>query len=340
MAKIVINKSHLFHNLSLIEDKVKDKNKIAAVLKDNAYGHGLLEIASLCKEFGIKNAVVRTVEEALKVEEFFSDILILADTPTKSYSHSFHIAVNSLKALNSIPQNTKIHLKVDTGMHRNGIAINELEMAITGALERNLRVTGVFTHYANADELGSSFFYQKQNFNTVKQRVKTICEKLLLPTPSFHSANSAAVFRDNSLDENMVRVGIAMYGYIDNHLALNPPLLKPVMSLYTKLIATRKIEKNQSIGYGGEYIASKQMLVSTYDIGYGDGFLRLNEDKKYITPCGFEVLGRVSMDNLSLNTTKQEVCLFNDVTTLANIHKTISYEILTSLKPTIKRIVI
>jgi len=340
LAKIVINKSHLFHNLSLIEKKIKDKSKIAVVLKDNAYGHGLVEIASLCHEYGIQNAVVRTFDEAIAIVSFFDNILILADNTPKSYSHTFHIGVNSLKALSVIPQNTKIHLKVDTGMHRNGLSMDELEVAILGACERKLPITGVFTHYANADELGSSYFWQKQNFNTVKEQVKTICEKLFLPIPSFHSANSAAVFRNNNFNEEMVRVGIALYGYVDNHLALNPPALKPVMSLYAKSIASRKIAKNERIGYGGTYIASTDMNVSTYDIGYGDGFLRLNEHKNYTTPEGFEILGRVSMDNLSLNTTQEEVCIFNDVTSLAKIHDTITYEILTSLKPTIERIIV
>ena len=79
------------------------------------------------------------------------------------------------------------------------------------------------------------------------------------------------------------------------------------------------------------------MIVSTYDLGYGDGFLRLNERNSYITPKGYKVLGRVSMDNLSLNTDEKEVCIFDDVTTLAKEHDTISYEITTTLSPYIKK---
>lgn len=340
MAKILINKSHLFHNLQLIEEKIKDKNKIAVVLKDNAYGHGLLEIAQLCSEYGVKNAVVRTFKEAESIVTFFDNILILADKAPQSYSHTFHMAVNSLEALESIPKNSKIQLKVDTGMHRNGLSQDELEVAISRALSKDLIITGVFTHFRSADELGSEYFWQKQNFLSVKNKVKAICEKLFLPIPHFHSANSSAIFRDNSFNEDMVRVGIALYGYIDTHKAFENPKLKPVLSLYANRIASRNAYKNQRIGYGGTATLTEDMNIATYDIGYGDGFLRLNERKDYVTPEGFKVLGRVSMDNLSLNTTQEEVCLFNDVTTLAKIHDTITYEILTSLKPNIQRIIV
>lgn len=339
MAKIVINKSHLFHNLQLVEEKIKDRNKIAVVLKDNAYGHGIVEIAKLCQEYGVKNAVVRTLAEAESIVTFFDNILILADKAPTTYSHTFHIAVNSLEALQHIPENTKIHLKVDSGMHRNGISFDELEEAILGASKKNLAITGVFTHYRSADELGTAYFWQKQNFKHIKHQVKTLCEKLFLPIPAFHSCNSSATFRDNSFDEDMVRIGIGLYGYLDTHSAYDNPKLKPVMSLYANKLSTRKASKNQRIGYGGTFQIQEDTNISTYDIGYGDGFLRLNERKSYTTPEGYTILGRVSMDNISLNSTQNEVCLFNDVTELAKIHDTITYEILTSLKPTIQRII-
>lgn len=340
MAKIVLNKSHLFHNLTLIEEKIKDKNKIAVVLKDNAYGHGLVEIAQLCNEYGVKNAVVRTLEEAETIVTFFDNILILADKVPTSYSHTFHIAVNSLESLDQIPENTKIHLKFDSGMHRNGISSNDVEKAILGACERKLHITGVFTHYRSSDELGSVYFWQKSNFSHIKAQVKSLCEKLFLPIPKFHSANSSATFRDNSCTEDMVRIGIGLYGYLDTHKAFDNPKLKPVLSLYASKLSSRKISKNQCVGYGGTFKAKEDMEVSTYDLGYGDGFLRLNERKSYTTAENLPILGRVSMDNISLASTKEEVCIFKDVTQLAKIHDTITYEILTSLKPNIKRVIV
>ncbi|SKB25946.1 alanine racemase [Malaciobacter marinus] len=340
MAKIILNRENLFHNLNLISKQAKGIEKVAIVLKDNAYGHGLLEIAKLASEYGIKKAVVRTCEEALKINNFFEDILILADTENSTYSHTFHIAVNSLEQIKKLPINTKVHLKIDSGMHRNGINKNQLKEAIYGICEQNLKFTGLFTHYRCADELSTDFYWQRANFEQIKQEVKNICEKLSIPVPKFHSANSSALFRIKDFNEDFARVGIATYGYLETDTIFNNPKLKPVMSFWGQKISTREIKKGQRIGYGGSYFAKKDMIVSTYDVGYGDGFLRLNEKDKYITPKGYEILGRVSMDNLSINSQDEEVCIFDDVRQLARIHDTITYEITTTLNPTIKKEII
>ncbi len=313
------------------------KKKVAVVLKDNAYGHGLLEIAKLANEFGIENAVVRTVEEAKKIEPFFRQILILADNNLDTYSHSFHIVINTLEDMQRLPENTNVHLKVDTGMHRNGISIETLEEAIHGIYKKKLNLTGILTHYRSADELSCEFFWQRLVFKQVKSKVKNICEKLLLPIPKFHSANSSGLFRFKNFDEDLVRVGIAQYGYLETNIIFPKPNLKPVMSLWTKKIATRDIKKNQKVGYGGTYLAKKDMKISTYDLGYGDGFLRLNGTQKYTTPKGYEILGRVSMDNISINSQDDEICIFDDVRELAKLQNTITYEITTTLNPNIPK---
>lgn len=337
MAKILINKKNLFYNFELISKKATNKEKVAVVLKDNAYGHGLVEIAKLANEFGIKKAVVRTIEDAKKIEDYFPYILVLADTTFHNYSHTFHIAINSLEDINKVPQNANVHLKIDTGMHRNGISINDIEMAFLGLLKQKANITGVFTHHRGSDTLSTDFFWQNENFAKAKTKVKEVCEKLSLPLPQFHSCNSAALFRQENFTEDFARVGIATYGYLDNDGVFDFPKLKPVMSLWAQKLATRKIRKGQSIGYGGKFTANEDMIISTYDIGYGDGFLRLNENDNYTTPKGFKILGRVSMDNLSINSDEKEVCIFDDVTTLAKIHKTITYEITCSLKESIKK---
>ena len=337
MAKITINKLNYFHNLSVISKQTKDKEKIAVVLKDNAYGHGLIEMATLANEFGITKAVVKTLDEALIIEKLFKEILILADKDIHTYSHTFHITINELNDIFTLPKETNVHLKVDTGMHRNGISKHELKAAIDGICKQGLNLTGVFTHHRSADELSCEYFSQKDDFKHIKAEVKKTCEELLLPIPNFHSANSSGLFRDFNFDEDIARVGIASYGYIETDNTYKLPNLKPVLSLYANRLSTRKLFFNEKIGYGGTFKAKKEITVSNYDIGYGDGFLRINENQKYTTPEGFSVLGRVSMDNLSLDTTQEQICLFDDVKTLAKIHGTITYEILTSLKATIKR---
>ncbi len=337
MAKIILNKANYFHNLDIISKQAGSKDKIAVVLKDNAYGHGLIEIAKLANEYGISNAVVKNLEEAKKIKSLFKQILILADDTFHNYSHTFHIVINSFKEIESLPENTNVQLKVDTGMHRNGILPSELEKAIHGISKRNLNLTGVLTHHKSADKLSCDFFWQRLVFNQVKINVKKICEKLFLPIPKFHSANSSALFRFKNFDEDLVRIGIAQYGYLENNSLFNNPDLKPVMSLWAKKISTRKIKKNQSVGYNGIFLAEKDMEISTYDIGYGDGFLRLNAEDKYFTPKGYQILGRVSMDNISINSTDDEICIFDNVKNLAKIHNTITYEITTILNSNIKK---
>ena len=337
MAKIVLNKSNYFNNLKIISDHAGSIDKVAVVLKDNAYGHGLEEISSMAKEFGVKSAVVRTLDEAKRIESYFSQILILADVRNSTYSHCFHIVINSFEDIERLPENTNVQLKIDTGMHRNGITIKSLEKAILGISKKNLNLTGIMTHYRSADELSCDFYWQRSVFRQVKKQVIEICEKLCLSIPKFHSANSSALFRFKNFDEDLVRVGIAQYGYLETNPIFFIPNLKPVMSLWAKRISTRIIKKNQKVGYGGVFKAEKEMQISTYDIGYGDGFLRLNGSKKYTTAKGYEILGRVSMDNISINSSDDEVCIFDDVRKLAKIHDTITYEITTTLLPHIKK---
>ena len=338
MAKILLNKNNLFHNLNLISQKAGSKEKVAVALKDNAYGHGLREIAQLVSEFGIKKAAVRSLDEAMKIKDFFEYILILADNNITTYCESFHIALNSFESIDLLPNNINVHIKVDTGMHRNGILPSELEKTVLKLLEKDINITGVFTHHKSADNMLSDDF-DKQNavFSNVKEETKRICKKLLIPIPSFHSSNSSALFRHKSMDESFARVGIATYGYLETSPSDNLPPLKPVMSLWTNKVSSRVLEKGESVGYGGTFIANEDMNVSTYDIGYGDGFLRLNEKQHYVTPQGFKVLGRVSMDYLTLNSTDKEVCLFDDAKPLAKLHNTISYEIITTLSRDLKK---
>lgn len=341
MAYLAINKENYLHNLDIISQKLGNIDKIAVVLKDNAYGHGIINIAKLANAYGISKAIVRTISEAEKIKEYFNYIVVLGELPNKDYSHSFHITINSMEDIDKIAPYSLVHLKVDTGMHRNGISIDMLEEAIYRIVEQNLKLSGVFTHHRSADELSSEFFWQNQVFSHVKKRCVNICEKLNLTIPLFHSLNSNALFRAKNIDDDFVRVGIASYGYLDYSFNIEKPNLKPVASLYANKISTRRVLKGEKIGYGGSYIATKEMDVSTYDIGYGDGFLRLTIDKgEYFTPKGYQILGKISMDSLSLNTIDNEVVIFDDVRALSKLHNTISYEILTTLMPNIKRITI
>ena len=334
MAYITINKENFFHNLNQIALKTGSKERIAIVLKDNAYGHGLELMGKLASEFGVKHAVVRRTSEAKLIKSMFEMVLILGDRIIKDEKYSF--AINTLEDIKSAQKGAKVELKVDTGMHRNGIALDELDAALEQIRENDLELIGVMTHYRSADELSSELFWQQKEFESVKKRVK----EAGFNNVRFHSHNTAAILRTKHFNEDLVRVGIGAYGYNELPEAFDKILLHPVMTLYANKISSRTVKAGERIGYGGEYIAADEMIVSTYDLGYGDGWCRGDAQKPYITGEGLPVLGRVSMDFIALASQKERACVMNDAQAAAKQMGTISYEITTALSPSIPREVI
>jgi len=330
MSYIELNRSAFFHNLDIIAKKTGDINKIALVLKDNAYGHGLLEVAQMAKEYGISRAVVRNEQEAQEIKAYFSYILILSPSFPIQESSNFVYTINTLEDIPEYSASSRVELKVDTGMHRNGVHMDEVDDAVEMIQHQGLKLEGIFTHYRSADTLSAEWFWQKQNFKPIKHRYKTLRR---------HSCNSAALFRETSFDEDMVRIGIAAYGCLDLDRGFEETGLQPVLSLWAEKISTRHLEAGERIGYNASYEAEEAMNVSTYDIGYADGFPRLLSNN-YFTPDADELLGRVSMDNSSYKSEKQELLLFDDANEIAIAAGTIGYEILTSLSPRIKRIIV
>jgi len=330
MSYITLNKSAFFHNLDIIAKRTADKDKIALVLKDNAYGHGLLEIATMAKEYGIKRAVVRCEAEALQIQGYFEYILILSPTTLCTYKQDFIYTINSLEAIKNIPNATKVELKIDTGMHRNGVNMAEVDEAIGLIKEKGLELNAIFTHYRSADTMSSEWFWQKKNFEKIKENY---------PSIKAHSCNSAALFRENNFSEDMVRIGIAAYGCLSLDKGFKDIGLEPVLSLTAQRISSRLLLKGQKIGYNASYEANADMQISTYDIGYADGFARLLSNI-FRTPDGYELLGRVSMDNTSYASGVDDLLLFDDANVMAEKVQTIGYEILTSLSPSIKRQII
>jgi alanine racemase len=330
MAYITLNKNNLFNNLDIIASHTKSKDKIAIVLKDNAYGHGLREIASLAKEYGVKKAVVCNDDEAKVVESFFEYILVLADMPREA-SCKIRYAINDLHSIEKFPKNTLVELKVDTGMHRSGVAMHELIEAFKLIKEQGLILEAVFTHHRSADKLTSEWFWQNDNFKKVKIESNILAQEFVFSPLRFHSASSASLFRTDDFKEDMARVGIASYGCLEDAKGL-----LPVLCLYADKISSREIKKGQRVGYGGIFTADEDCVVSNYDFGYGDGFLR-NSSNNFTTPEGVKQVGRISMDNCSFISDKEKLLIFNNAIDAAKPVGTISYEVLTSLKPSLKR---
>ena len=338
MAYITLNKNNFFNNLDIIAKQTKSIDKIAIVLKDNAYGHGIIEIATMAKEYGLKKAVVQNNEEAYKVKNYFDYILVLNDIPT-SFNPKIKYTINDLKSISKFPKNTNVELKIDTGMHRNGISIDELESALKMISEYSLNVEAIFTHHRSADDLSSEWFWQNKRFQHIKKSIENFSQLVDVKNLRFHSSNSAALFRHSNFTEDMARVGIAVYGCMEQNSCLEVQGFKPVLSLYATQISSKSLAKGSRLGYGATYELQDKHIVSNYDFGYGDGFLRVLSNR-YTTPKGHKLLGRISMDNSSFICDDEEILLFDDAKEVSKVADTIAYEVLTSLKPDIKRKII
>ena len=334
MAFIRLNRENFYHNLNQIALKTGSADKIAIVLKDNAYGHGLLQMARMASEFGIRHAVVRRHSEAKEIESLFESILILGGEALPSERFSY--AINDLADIARIPEGCRVELKVDTGMHRNGIAIDEVDEALGQIEARKLLLTGLMTHFRSADVLSSELFWQQKQFLGVRETVR----KAGFSNLRVHSCNSAAILRARNFDEDLVRVGIAAYGYNELPRTFDEIALRPVLSLHAGRVTTRTLKQGERIGYGGTFSAPGEMRISTYDLGYGDGWPRGDSDHPYLTAEGLPVLGRVSMDFIALETEKEEICVMSDAQKAARHFGTISYEMTTALSPNIKRIIV
>lgn len=334
MAFIKINKQNFYYNLNQIALKTGSVEKIAIVLKDNAYGHGLVLMGKLASEYGIRHAVVRKRVEAEKIDALFDTILILGDRITNDEKYFY--TINTLSDIAGAQKGAKVELKIDSGMHRNGIAIDELDEALRLIKEKGLDLRGVMTHYRSADVLSSELFWQQKQFDEVQKRL----EEKGFTKLRVHSHNTAAILRQKHFEEDLVRVGIGAYGYSEIEKPFDIVSLRPVLSLHAKKVSSRVLKPGERIGYGGEFSADKEMHVSTYDLGYGDGWCRGDANHPYMTAECLPILGRVSMDFIALASKKEEICVMEDALMAAKHFKTISYEVTTALSPTIPKVII
>lgn len=338
MAYINLHKKNLYHNLDTLSKKAGGVDRIFAVLKDNAYGHGLEVFGQEIAKYGVIRAIVRDIDEALKIKNLFKEVLVLSEKSANIKPISGCIfAVNSLQSLKSIPKNTTVALKIDTGMHRNGICLDEFDAACKEMKEKSLNLHSIFTHFRAADEIGGEFFWQKQNFSHVKIKYNELKHKYNLQDTQFHSCNSAALLRTKAFDEDFARVGIAMYGYNTLPNAFEKLPLKPVLELFAEKMSQRELKTDEKVGYGGVYKAKKDHVSSFYDVGYGDGLFRYSKNGNLTTTNGSKILGRTSMDGMSIESELENISIFHDVSTWAKHFETIPYDILVKLSPKIIR---
>ena len=321
MATVYINKTNLFKNLQ----KISSVNpNILAVVKDNAYGHGIITVSKLLKEFGIKKVCVRNNNEANLIKGFFEEILIFNPSANRE-ALNISYSINSLKQLKKT-RHPYIHLKINTGMNRNGIETAEIDEALEIIKSKNFELRGVFSHFCCSEEEGSDTFIQYEKFKKAREKIISFCSENNLNIPYFHLANSTALSKlPDTFD--YVRPGIAIYGGIEGY--------EPVMSLVADVVSVRDIE-NDGVGYNKVFFSKEKIKISTVDVGYADGIPYFRNGCKLKNA---KALGKISMDYMAVLGEFKKVVIFDDIKEFVKNFNTITYDILVKISPRIKRVV-
>ncbi|HHE9931788.1 TPA: alanine racemase, partial [Campylobacter coli] len=287
MSLIKINQKAYESNLKIIAEKIGSFSRLICVFKDNAYGHGAKILAPIASTLGVNFIAVKNEKEAYELEDFFDNILIFSHHPHGKENSKFIYALNDIDKINAYQNDTRIHLKIDTGMHRNGVCVEDLNEALLKIKCSALKLEGIFTHFAGADEMDASFFIQREKFSKAKDIAKQIYKNLI-----FHSHNSPALFRAVKIPEDeLCRTGLAQFGYGDESL-------KKVLSLYAHRLSHRELQIGQSVGYGGAFSATEKIKIATYDLGYADGLFRYDGKGDLLLANKQKILGKISMDSI------------------------------------------
>ncbi len=365
-AAAVVDLACISHNLNVAREKAPGR-KIIAMVKANAYGHGLARVGAHLAAEGVEYLGTAFVEEALELRKAGIAVPIITSGPFSKFQIGLFIenqidfTVGSVDALQLISESAafykkrvNVHLKVDTGMMRIGIRHSNADKLFAAALqaEKQVNVVSVFSHFANADSDDLSFArLQLERFLEAAR----FYERHGAPKPLLQIANSAAILRLPESHLDMVRPGIMLYGcHPSPHTAAEATLL-PALSLRAKVMYFKVILKGSSVGYGRTWTAPEDCRAVTLPTGYADGYSRGLSNKGQVLLRGkkYPVIGTVCMDQLVVNIgggeayNGDEAVLIGrqgeeEITAddIADLLGTISYEVLTGISQRVPRIYI
>ncbi|GAA9178269.1 alanine racemase [Helicobacter pylori] len=370
---VEVNSASLRHNFSAVKSIVPKDAHIMAVVKANAYGAGAIKASEIFLQEGAHYLGVATLDEALELRSHFSKtpILILGYSPNANASmlidNDLSAMIFSLEqaevfskmALKS-QKRLKIHLKIDTGMHRLGLEPNFKSIEIIKKIRalKGLEIEGIFTHLSNADaRIKTHAKNQMKAFNA-------FLEQLLNQKIEFqyrHAYNSAGILSLCNGNENrllnLYRPGIMLYGFYPSNGMKEtcPTILKNVISLKAQIVQIRSVKKGEFIGYGEHFYTNEETLVGVLALGYADGLMRAlgNRIQVAINNQLAPLIGKVCMDQcfVKLNNIQakegDEVILFgdksakaNDASEIAALLNTIPYETISTLSKRLERVYI
>ncbi|MGL2448767.1 alanine racemase [Helicobacter pylori] len=368
---VEVNTHSLRHNFNAVKNIVPKDACVMAVVKANAYGAGALKASEIFLQEGANYLGVATLDEALELRSHFSQtpILILGYSPNANASmlvdNDLSAMVFSLEQAEVFSQvalksqkRLKIHLKIDTGMHRLGLepTFKSIETIKKIRALKGLEVEGIFTHLSNADaKIKTHAKNQMKAFNA-------FLEQLLDQKIEFqyrHAYNSAGILSLCNGNENrllnLYRPGIMLYGfYPSNEMKeSSQTILKNVISLKARIVQIRSVKKGEFIGYGKHFYTNEETLVGVLALGYADGLMRAlgNRIQVVINNQLAPLIGKVCMDQcfVKLNNIQakegDEVILFGDKSTKANdaseiamLLNTIPYETISTLSKRLERV--
>lgn len=370
---VEVNTASLRHNFSAVKSIVPKDAHIMAVVKANAYGAGAIKASEIFLQEGANYLGVATLDEALELRSHFSKtpILILGYSPNANASmlidNDLSTMIFSLEQAEVFSQmalksqkRLKIHLKIDTGMHRLGLEPNFKSIEIIKKIRalKGLEIEGIFTHLSNADaKIKTHAKNQMKAFNA-------FLEQLLDQKIEFqyrHAYNSAGILSLCNGNENrllnLYRPGIMLYGFYPSNGMKEtcPTILKNVVSLKAQIVQIRSVKKGEFIGYGEHFYTNEETLVGVLALGYADGLMRAlgNRIQVAINNQLAPLIGKVCMDQcfVKLNNIEakegDEVILFgdksakaNDASEIAMLLNTIPYETISTLSKRLERVYI
>ena len=362
------------HNVQALKKITNPEARLMAVVKADAYGHGVLQVTRQALASGADVLAVARLNEAIQLRKagFGVPILIFGFTPPKHADKliefdltqtvwSFKTA-EALSAASASGKPIKIHLKVDTGMGRLGLlsdyfrnaslektAIREVESIASLA---GLELEGIYTHFAAADSADKS--YAKKQFEIFLDFLEEL-RKAGLTIPVRHAANSAAIIDMPETHLDCVRPGISLYGlYPSDEVDKSRILLKPAMSLKARIVHLKQVPAGFKVSYSMTHETSKPTTIASVPVGYADGFNRLlsNQGHMLVGGCRAPIVGRVCMDQTMLDVghvpdvkLEDEVVIFGKqqdeaitVDEVAASLNTINYEIVSSLTARIPKV--
>ncbi len=360
LVRVLVFKDRLRNNLRQFQDKFPAV-KFAPVLKSNAYGHGLVEVGKILDDHNLPFFVVDSFYEALVLRSsgIATEILVIG------YSTLEHLANTNLKdvaftivsfgqleeLVKNLSRPTRVHLKIDTGMHRQGVLPEQLEQAISLIQSNpNLLVEGVCSHLADADGK-SREFTEKQiaAWNRVVQKCRSVFPRIKY----WHLSNSAGTVFSPEIQANVVRLGIGLYGFDQTGKI---PGLKPCLALETLVAGIKDIQPGDFVGYNITFKALAPMKIATLPAGYYEGVDRRLSNLGQVQVQGryCKILGRVSMNLTVVDVSSVPGARVGDKATvispesgdensaaaLAKVCNTITYDILVRIPQHLKREVV